>query len=94
MSTNDLRHMERFPEVGIPVLNYYTSTVCRFYKRLCCIVRFLISVHFVNTSLKASDIIRTFVLFEPKEVFGQPITVLQVLLNHRSESTSKTRALC
>jgi len=41
-----------------------------------------------------SGIIRTFVLFGPKEVFDQPITVLRVLLNYRSESTSKTRALC
>jgi RHS repeat-associated protein len=41
-----------------------------------------------------SDIIRTFVLFGPKDFSDQPITVLRVLLNHRSESTSKTRALC
>jgi hypothetical protein len=42
---------------------------------------------------KANGIIRTIVLFGPNQVFDQPITVLRVLLNHRSESTSITRAL-
>jgi hypothetical protein len=48
----------------------------------------------MKVPLKASGILRTFVLFGSKEVFDQPITVLRVQLNHRSESTSKTRALC
>ena len=44
-------------------------------------------------SSEVSGILRAFVLFGPKEVFDQPITVLRVLLNHGPESTSTTRAL-
>jgi|WetSurSiteA1Bulk_404760.scaffolds.fasta_scaffold07082_5 hypothetical protein len=43
---------------------------------------------------QGSGILRMFVLFGPKEVSDQPITVLRFRMNYRSESTSTTRALC